>query len=64
MITDTTFFTNEPGYTLLERFKKTLKRKKTVKYRLPMDEEQGYFFVQRAAWNMEGARFEYEGIKV
>jgi hypothetical protein len=49
MITDTTFFTNEPGYTLLERFKKTLKRKKTVKYRLPMDEEQGYFFVQRAA---------------
>jgi hypothetical protein len=26
MITDTTFFSNEPGYTLLERFKKTLKR--------------------------------------
>ncbi len=25
MITDTTFFTNEPGYTLLDRFKKTLK---------------------------------------
>jgi len=24
MITDTTFFTNEPGYTLLDRFKKTL----------------------------------------
>jgi len=29
MITDTTFFSNEPGYTLLDRFKKTLKR---VKY--------------------------------
>jgi len=29
MITDTTFFTNEPGYALLDRFKKTLKR---VKY--------------------------------
>ena len=25
MITDTTFFTNEPGYALLDRFKKTLK---------------------------------------
>ena len=25
MITDTTFFTNERGYTLLDRFKKTLK---------------------------------------
>ena len=24
MITDTTFFTNEPGYALLDRFKKTL----------------------------------------
>ncbi|MBU4258067.1 MAG: hypothetical protein KKI12_00810 [Proteobacteria bacterium] len=24
MITDTTFFTNEPGHTLLDRFKKTL----------------------------------------
>ncbi len=24
MITDTTFFTNEPGCTLLDRFKKTL----------------------------------------
>ena len=29
MITDTTFFTNEPGYALLDRFKKTLKH---VKY--------------------------------
>ena len=28
MITDTTFFTNEPGYALLDRFIKTLKRKK------------------------------------
>jgi len=26
MITDTTFFTNEPGYALFDRFKKTLKR--------------------------------------
>jgi len=25
MITDTTFFTNEPGYALLDRVKKTLK---------------------------------------
>lgn len=25
MITDTTFFTNEPGYALLDRFIKTLK---------------------------------------
>jgi len=25
MITDTTFFTNESGYALLDRFKKTLK---------------------------------------
>ena len=25
MITDTTFFTNEPGYAVLDRFKKTLK---------------------------------------
>ena len=24
MITDTTFFTNEPGYALIDRFKKTL----------------------------------------
>jgi len=24
MVTDTTFFTNEPGYALLDRFKKTL----------------------------------------
>ncbi|RLC26953.1 MAG: hypothetical protein DRH21_00640 [Deltaproteobacteria bacterium] len=29
MITDTTFFTNEPGYALLDRFKKTLEH---VKY--------------------------------
>jgi hypothetical protein len=29
MITDTTFFTNEPGYALLDRFKKILKH---VKY--------------------------------
>ncbi|MBU1162902.1 MAG: hypothetical protein KKA75_01985 [Proteobacteria bacterium] len=29
MITDTTFFTNEPGYALLDRFIKTLKH---VKY--------------------------------
>jgi hypothetical protein len=29
MITDTTFFANEPGYTLLDRFKKALKH---VKY--------------------------------
>ena len=28
MITDTTFFTNEPCYTLLDRFKKTLKHVK------------------------------------
>lgn len=28
MIIDTTFFTNEPGYTLLDRFKKPLKRDK------------------------------------
>jgi hypothetical protein len=46
MITDTTFFTNEPGYALLDRFKKTLKRKKTVKYKLPIDEEQGYLFAK------------------
>ena len=26
MITGTTFFTNEPGYAVLDRFKKTLKR--------------------------------------
>ena len=28
MITDTTFFTNEPGYAVLDRFKKTLKHVK------------------------------------
>ena len=28
MITDSTFFTNEPGYILIDRFKKTLKRVK------------------------------------
>ncbi len=32
MITDTTFFTNEPGYALLDRFKKTLEH---VKARFP-----------------------------
>lgn len=37
MITDTTFFTNEPGYTLLDRFKKTLKH---VQY---FDVLVGYF---------------------
>ena len=37
MITDTTFFTNEPGYTLLDRFKKTLEH---VKY---FDVLVGYF---------------------
>jgi hypothetical protein len=37
MITDTTFFTNEPGYALLDRFKKTLKH---VKY---FDVLVGYF---------------------
>jgi hypothetical protein len=37
MITDTTFFTNEPGYALLDRFKKTLKR---VQY---FDVLVGYF---------------------
>ena len=28
MITDTTFFTNEPGYALLDPFKKTLEQRK------------------------------------
>lgn len=37
MITDTTFFTNEPGYTLLDRFKKTLEH---VRY---FDVLVGYF---------------------
>jgi len=37
MITDTTFFTNEPGYALLDRFKKTLKH---VRY---FDVLVGYF---------------------
>ena len=37
MITDTTFFTNEPGYALLDRFKKTLKH---VQY---FDVLVGYF---------------------
>jgi len=37
MITDTTFFTNEPGYALLDRFIKTLKH---VKY---FDVLVGYF---------------------
>jgi len=37
MITDTTFFSNEPGYALLERFKKTLKH---VQY---FDVLVGYF---------------------
>ena len=37
MITDTTFFTNEPGYALLDRFKKTLEH---VKY---FDILVGYF---------------------
>ena len=37
MITDTTFFTNEPGYALLDRFKKTLEH---VKY---FDVLVGYF---------------------
>jgi hypothetical protein len=37
MITDTTFFTNEPGYELLDRFKKTPKH---VKY---FDVLVGYF---------------------
>ncbi len=37
MITDTTFFTNESGYTLLDRFKKTLKH---VQY---FDVLVGYF---------------------
>jgi len=37
MITDTTFFTNEPGYALLDRFKKTLEH---VQY---FDVLVGYF---------------------
>jgi len=37
MITDTTFFTNEPGYSLLDGFKKTLKH---VRY---FDVLVGYF---------------------
>jgi len=37
MITDTTFFTNEPGYALFDRFKKTLKH---VQY---FDVLVGYF---------------------
>ena len=37
MITDTTFFTNDPGYALLDRFKKTLKH---VQY---FDVLVGYF---------------------
>jgi len=37
MITDTTFFTNELGYALLDRFKKTLKH---VRY---FDVLVGYF---------------------
>jgi len=28
MITDTTFFTNKPGYALLARFKKTLEQRR------------------------------------
>jgi len=44
MITDTTFFTNEPGYALLDRFKKTLKhvqkRKKALEQKLHKNPRQ------------------------
>jgi hypothetical protein len=40
MITDTTFFTNEPGYTLLDRFKKTLKRVKSFDVLVGLNEDK------------------------
>ena len=44
MITDTTFFTNEPGYALLNRFIKTLKhvqkRKKALEQKLHKNPRQ------------------------
>ena len=57
MITDTTFFTNEPGYALLDRFKKTLK---LIESRFP---ESALLIVNKSLVR-EGKKVTVHGLKL